>query len=144
MAAIGMELLFDACVVRFNATAALKAVGRKLEWVDQSTRPWTEFEYLGKDTDDGFGDDIEMHTVRFTYHGKNLTVRKATTWLEQMTGAFDDFTGLVVSGFTTSGVNRLADTNPITKIEESGVFEASADYEFILHRDVLLPAVRGA
>lgn len=143
MAATGIELLFNACVARFNARLPLKAVGRKLSMVPQSSRPWTEFEAIGGNSDlDGFTDDIETHTVRFTYHGKQPLIRGASNWLELMTGAFDDFSGLAVTGYTTSGVNRLpADPGPEMV---DGRFEARAEYEFILHRDTLLPAVRGA
>lgn len=142
MAAAGIELLFNACVTRFNAKASLKAVGRKLSIVPQSTRPWTEFEPFNHSTLDGFADDIEVHNVRFTYHGKQPYIRGAGNWLEEMTDFFDDFFGLAVTGFTTSGVNRLdADDGPELV---DGVFEARAEYEFILHRDTLKPAVRGA
>lgn len=143
MAATGIELLFNACVARFNAKTALKAVGRKLSMVRESTRPWTEFEAIGHNADlDGFVDDIETHTIRFTYHGKQPIVRGASNWLEQMTDAFDDFSGLAVTGYTTSGVNRLpADEGPEMV---DGKFEARAEYEFLLHRDALLPAARGA
>lgn len=143
-AATGIELLFDACVTRFDSKSALKAVGRKLSWVDQSTKPWTEFEAVGFDTEDGFADDIEIHSVRFFYHGKYPTPRRASIWLEEMTGAFDDFTGLSVSGYTTSGVNRIPNSNQVTKDGDTGVFEAEVMYDFWLHRDTLLPAVRGA
>jgi hypothetical protein len=142
MAKTGKELIFDAFVTRFNATANLKAVGRKLAMVPESTRPWSELEFIGFDTEDGFADDIEVHSIRITFHGKYPTIRRATTWLEEMTGAFDDYTGLSISGYTTSGVNRVpSDDGPRL---EDGVWEASVEYEVWLHRDVLLPPVRGA
>ncbi len=140
--ALGVELLFNACVTRFNAKANLKAIGRKLSMEPQSTRPWTEFEVIGHDTQDGFSDDLEIKTVVFTFHGKYPTVRKASDWLERMTDAFDDFIGLDVTGFATTGVNRQAADDGPELID--GVFEARATYEFWLHRDALLPAVRGA
>ncbi len=140
--ALNIELLFDACVTRFNAHANLKATGRKLSMTKQSTKPWTEFEAIGHGTEDGFSDDIEIQAIRFTFHGKYPTPRKASNWLEYMTDAFDDGTGISVTGYTTSGVNRLdADDGPE---EIDGVFEARTEHEFWLHRDALLPAVRGA
>lgn len=142
MAATGIELLFDACVTRFNAKTDLKAVGRKLSMVFQSTKPWTQWERVGFGTDDTFVDDIEIHTVRFTFFGKYPTIRKAATWLEKMTDAFDDYTGLSVTGYTTSGVDRMdGDDGPFLV---DGVWEASATYRITLHRDALLPAVRGS
>lgn len=140
--ALGVELLFNACVTRFNAKASLKAVGRKLSMVPQSTRPWTEFEVIGHDTQDGFSDDIEIKTVVFTYHAKYPTIRRASDWLEHITDAFDDFFGLAVAGFTTTGINRQAADDGPELVD--GVFEARATYEIWLHRDTLLPAVRGA
>lgn len=139
---VGVGLLFDACVVRFDAQAALKAVGRRLSRTPHSTRPWTEWEPIGFDTLDGFNDDILTQAVLFTFHGKFPTPDTADTWLEEMTDAFDDFFGLAVTGFTTSGVNRLGSDDGPRIVDAK--FEASAEYEFILHRDTLKPAVRGA
>ena len=142
MAATGVELFFEACETRFNAKASLKAIGRKLSMENQSTKPWTEFEIASHGTDDGFGDDLEVYGVRFTYHGKYPTVRKASNWLELITDAFDDYIGLAVTGYATSGFVRLdADDGPELI---DGVWEARAEYEVTLHRDTLKPAVRGA
>lgn len=141
MAAVGVELLFDACVTRFKSIPNLVKVGRKLSMVRESTQPWTEWERVNFDTQDGFSDDVEIHTVEFTFHGKRGTPTKASTWLEEMTGAFDDYTGLSVTGYTTSGVNRIPGDGGPTLVDE--VWEASATWDFWLHRDVLLPANRG-
>ena len=144
MSTDGLNALFKGCLARFVSIPALVAVGRKLSWEDQSTRPWTEFEVTGFDTQDGFSDDVEINSIRFTFHGKYPTPDKATEWVEQMTDAFDDATGISVVGFTTSGVNRVPNSDNITKIEGTGIFEAEVQYDFWLHRDTLLPAVRGA
>lgn len=142
MANVNAVLLFEACRTRFIAKTALAALGRKLSMTEESTHPWTEFEILNHDTLDGFEDDIEIWTCQFTYHGKNPQPDNASTWLEEMTDAFDDFSGLSVSGYTTTGVNRLAADEGPELIDKH--WEARAVFEILLHRNALLPAVRGA
>jgi len=140
--ALNVELLFNAFVTRFNAHANLLATGRKLSMVEESTKPWTEFEVVGFSTEDTFSDDIEIRTIRLTFHGKWPTPTKAANWLAYVTDAFDDYWGLSVSGYTTTGMNRAPNDAGPTLVD--GVFEASAEWEVWLTRSALLPATRGA
>ena len=140
--ALGVELIFDALVTRFNDKTTLKAVGRILSMNPENTHPWTECEFFNHRTEDSFDDDIEFFSVRFTLHGDSLRIRQSTDWQEHVTDFFDDFFTLAPTGWTCGGIQRLdADDGPVI---EDGVWDASAEWELMLTRDTPKPAVRGA
>jgi hypothetical protein len=121
-----MKNLFPALETKFDAVAALVAVGRKLVRSKQESAPHTLVETEPTDTLDTFDSNIEVYTVRFTYTGKRgIVATNADTWLTQMIATFDDTT-LSSAAWTNCRTQRISKREPEVV---DGRYQAGLEYE---------------
>jgi len=145
-----MKLIFPAIQRRFNESAAMRRIGRKLfrgfnSEPLASTTPFCEVSGIISETLDTMGgaqggSDIEVWDLQFSYFSGQSTPTKADIWLEEMVRSFDD-ADLNDANFSTVGMVRTDRTEPFLA---DGTFRAAIRYDLLIQRTFNLPVVRHA
>lgn len=137
--------IFESLERRFDADAALVAVGRKLYLglggQRQKAMPYVEVNIAGKTSElDTFGDDVESLTLEFQVlapDGRGVLVADV---LQNLQRVFDN-ADLISEQYRTVSMMQADMSGPDL---EEGIYVGRARYELIIQRKVLIPTTQGA
>lgn len=136
--------IFTGLNTRFQANAALKAVGRRLYQgigrPPNEAGPYTDLFIRRTSTLDTFTDDVDVYDCEFVFHSDGVMTTDSDTWCTEMIRSFAKTT-VSVTGYDTAWVDVVEEDRAV--LDEQGRYGARVGVELVLRRTSLLPASRG-